>query len=67
MTASDDGTVLPPDTSTPAAGPAEPLVEALSRLARGLPTDLIGLLHDVESHAVVDGTKVSGCHSSSAR
>lgn len=43
--------------------PTKPLVEALSRLARGEPTSLTGLLHDVESHAVVDGTKITAhCH-----
>jgi hypothetical protein len=32
-------------------------------MARGSSTDLAGLLHDVETHAVVDGTKVTAhCH-----
>lgn len=41
----------------------EPFEEALTRLARGTPTALSGLLHDVESHVDVDGTKVTAhCH-----
>lgn len=37
--------------------------DALRRLARGAPTDLIGLLHDVESHVRIDGTFVTAhCH-----
>jgi len=41
----------------------EPLEDALKSLARGTPTTLAGLLHDVESHVVVDGTKVTThCH-----
>lgn len=40
-----------------------PLAEALQRLARGAPNAFAGLLHDVESEAVVDGTKVTAhCH-----
>lgn len=39
------------------------LDDALKRLARGTPTDLNGLLHDVESHVTVDGTLVTAhCH-----
>lgn len=42
---------------------AEPLEEALKRLARGAPTDLAALLYDVERHVVVDGTSVTAhCH-----
>ena len=41
----------------------EPLEKALKRLARGEPTDLAGLLHDIERHVVIDGTKVvAHCH-----
>lgn len=41
----------------------EPLAAVLDRLARGTPTDLCALLHDVERHVVVDGTKVTAhCH-----
>ncbi len=43
--------------------PAEPLAAALARLARGAPTDLAALLHDVERHVVVDGTNIiAHCH-----
>lgn len=43
--------------------PQEPLAAALARLARGTPTDLSALLHDVERHVVVDGTNVTAhCH-----
>lgn len=53
--------VTPPNPTS--STPTEPLAQALTRLARGVPTDLTGLLHDVESHAVVDGTKVTAhCH-----
>lgn len=68
MAGSDEGmeaAVVPSDTaSTTAGGPATaPLEEALKRLARGVPTALVGLLHDVESHAVIEGTKVTAhCH-----
>ncbi|HLK90197.1 MAG TPA: DUF1837 domain-containing protein [Polyangia bacterium] len=45
------------------SGTPETLEEALKRLARGTPTALAGLLHDVESHVLVDGTKVTAhCH-----
>ncbi len=66
MTTTADGTpnaaTTPPSTvSTPTTG--EALEEALKRLARGTPTDLGALLYDVESHAVVAGTKVTAhCH-----
>jgi len=47
-------------TSTPIA---EPLEEALKRLARGSSTDLGALLYDVERHAVVGSTNVTAhCH-----
>ncbi|HZS80797.1 MAG TPA: DUF1837 domain-containing protein [Herbaspirillum sp.] len=43
--------------------PKKSLEEALVRLARGEPTALAGLLHDVESYALVNGTKVTThCH-----
>jgi len=48
---------------TSATHPPEPLGEALKRLARGTPTALDGLLHDVESHVTIDGTLVTAhCH-----
>src|SRR5690349_15823573 len=41
----------------------EPLGAAPARLARGTPTDLSALLHDVERYAVLDGTNVTApCH-----
>lgn len=47
-------------TTTPKV---DEIAEALKVLARGTPTDLAGLLHDVESHAVVDKTNVTAhCH-----
>lgn len=46
-----------------AASAVEPLATALARLARGTPTDLSALLHDVERHVVVDGTNITThCH-----
>lgn len=60
-----DAKVTSPDTATTVEGRSvtESLAEALTRLARGTPTSLNGILHEVESHAVVDGTKVSAhCH-----
>jgi hypothetical protein len=68
MTTSADTTgaaVTPAGTSPTTLGtmPVDQLEEALKALARGAPTDLVGLLHDVESHAVVGGTKVTAhCH-----
>jgi len=51
----------PPVASTTL--PPEPLAAALARLARGTPTDLAALLHDVERHVVVDGTNITAhCH-----
>jgi hypothetical protein len=45
------------------ATPPEPLARALARLARGAPTDLSALLHDVERHVVVNGTNIiAHCH-----
>ncbi len=58
-------TATPPVGAATTTGqpPPEPLEEALTRLARGTPTALAGLLHDVESHVVVDGTQVTAhCH-----
>lgn len=53
----------PPVTTTSTTPAQEPLEEALKRLARGTPTALGGLLHDVESHVTVDGTLVTAhCH-----
>jgi hypothetical protein len=50
-------------TATTVGPTAEPLAEALERLARGTPTDLAALLYDVERHAVVGGTNVTAhCH-----
>jgi hypothetical protein len=52
---------IPPAASTMA--PPEPLAAALARLARGTPTDLRALLHDVERHVVVEGTNITAhCH-----
>ena len=55
-----------PAAPVPAAStmlPPEALAEALERLARGTPTDLSALLHDVERHVVVDGTNITAhCH-----
>jgi hypothetical protein len=67
MTTSADamGTALTPSasTTTSTSAPQEPIEEALKRLARRTPTALAGLLHDVESHVVVDGTQVTAhCH-----
>ena len=68
MTTSVDATgpaVTPPDnaSATTTVAPPEPLEEALKRLARGTPTALAGLLQDVESHVIVDGTQVTAhCH-----
>lgn len=64
MTASTDtmGTCATPPASA-STTPPEPLAEALKRLARGTPTALAGLLHDVESHVIVDSTQVTAhCH-----
>lgn len=48
--------------ATPAAS-ANPIAAALARLARGAPTDLSALLHDVERHVLIDGTNVvAHCH-----
>lgn len=41
--------------------PDDDLGESLARLARGDRTDLAALLHDVEVHSVIDGTKIT-CH-----
>ncbi len=51
-------------TSADAVGAASaPLAAALARLARGAPTDLSALLHDVERHVVIDGTNITAhCH-----
>lgn len=50
----------PASTTTPKV---DEIAEALQALARGTPTDLAGLLYDVESHAVVDKTNVTAhCH-----
>jgi len=63
MTTSADATgaaATPPAASTTTT---EPLAAALARLARGTPTDLAALLHDVERHVVVDGTNITAhCH-----
>lgn len=54
-------TAPPPAAST--TTPPEALAAALARLARGTPTDLSALLHDVERHVVVDGTNITAhCH-----
>jgi hypothetical protein len=57
-------TATPPTSTTDSVGAAhESIEEALKRLARGTPTDLAGLLHNVESHVTVDGTLVTAhCH-----
>lgn len=60
-----EAVVAPSGTASITAGgtTTAPLEEALKRLARGESTALAGLLHNVESHAVVDGTKVTAhCH-----
>lgn len=45
------------------SGAATALATALERLARGAPTDLASLLHDVERYGVVDGTNITAhCH-----
>lgn len=55
--------VPPPASSAPASQPSQILEDALMRLARGPATALASLLHDVESHVVVDGTRVTAhCH-----
>ena len=44
--------------------PVDELAKSLVRLARGEPADFSALLHDVEVHVTVDGTKVTcHCHS----
>lgn len=56
-------TSSPGATSTSTMPPPEPIEEALKRLARGKPADLNSLIHDVESHVIVDGTLVTAhCH-----
>jgi len=64
MTSSSDGMdATPAPTAMVPSAPPEPLGAALARLARGAPTDLSALLHDVERHVVVDGTNVTAhCH-----
>lgn len=67
MEGSDEGsaasTPLNTASSTGGESPATPLEETLKRLARGEPTALAGILHNVESHAVVEGTEVTAhCH-----
>ncbi|WP_437618552.1 HamA C-terminal domain-containing protein [Sorangium sp. So ce1151] len=58
-----EAAVTVPETSPTSVTATEPIREALTRLARGTPTDLSALLHDVETHAVVDGTNVTAhCH-----
>ena len=53
----------PPASTTTTPPPIDQIAEALKALARGAPTDLSGLLHDVESHAEVGGTRVTvHCH-----
>lgn len=51
--------------STESVGlPATGLAEVLISLARGGPSELAALLHDIELHATVDGTQVTcHCHS----
>lgn len=57
-------TAPPPDPGPPAGLPPTKLAEALMALARGERADLAALLHDVEVHTVVDGTRVTcHCHS----
>lgn len=61
MTTADQPTS--PNATTIGIQAMEPLAAALGRLARGTPTDLAALLHDVERHVVVDGTNItSHCH-----
>lgn len=66
MTTSTDG--IEAAAKAPASGSTttpkvDEIAEALKALARGTPTDLAGLLHDVESHAVVETTNVTAhCH-----
>jgi len=56
-----DAASAPPAATTTTT--TEPLAAALARLARGAPTDLSALLHDVERHVVVDGTNITAhCH-----
>lgn len=66
MTSSADAigaAATPPASTTTTTPPIDEIAEALKELARGTPTDLSGLLHDVESHAIVGGTKVTAhCH-----
>lgn len=47
-------------TSAPVST-VDPLSESLARLARGTPQALANLLHDVEVHTTIDGTRVV-CH-----
>jgi hypothetical protein len=57
------GATPPASTTTSTTPPQDSLEEALKRLARGTPTALGGLLHEVESHVTVDGTMVTAhCH-----
>ncbi|SBO43326.1 conserved protein of unknown function [Cyanobium sp. NIES-981] len=59
-------TAIGAPTAQPAVSPTrplEPLAVALARLARGEPTDLAAVLHDVERHVVVEGTNITAhCH-----
>jgi hypothetical protein len=61
-------TTIDPDSATTTAAKsvepvAEPLSQALQRLARGTERDIASLLHDVERHVVVDGTRITAhCH-----
>lgn len=53
-----------PQQPDPSAFPTSSMARALLRLARGDRTDLSALLHDVEVHTIIDGTRVTcHCHS----
>jgi hypothetical protein len=53
-------TAIPSTAAAPALA-TDPLLEGLSRLARGVPEELQALVHEVEVNAVIAGTRVS-CH-----
>lgn len=62
MTSSADAmraAASPSASSTTTTPKVDEIAEALMALARGTPTDLAGLLHGVESHAMVDKTNVT--------
>jgi len=47
----------------PITAKGEPLEETLKRLSRGEATSLLGVLHEIETHVQIDGTRVTAhCH-----